>query len=66
MSGINGVTKQTFSQMDIDCKLDVLFDCLLYLSEQIKQKKNYEYGIAGITGFLGGMMAILGKYFWNK
>lgn len=61
---MNGIKKDTFKEMNIDSKLNVLFDCSCELNEKLDGQKirNSLFAFAG--GVLGGMIAVIGKWFF--
>jgi len=67
MDGINGISKNTYEQMPDSDKLNVLFDCLLYICQEHRKRRVQEYIIAGGTGLVGGVSAVLAKFvFWGN
>lgn len=65
---MNGITRETFEQMDTDSKLNVLFDYIVSgrvkmeeLNEKLDKKKRVDTTIAGISGMIGGIIAHLGQ-----
>ena len=59
----NGISKDTFKQMNVESKLDVLFDYIqdsYHNIEQIKKRPIADKCIAFVGGIIGGFLAALG------
>jgi hypothetical protein len=59
----NGISKETFKGMDIDSKLDVLFDYVQQSSlniETLKKRPVLDKCFSFAGGVIGGFMAALG------
>ena len=78
---MNGITRETFEQMDDTSKLNVLFDYIsesvqtqktlgatcIDLKDKIDARRKFDTTVAGLTGFAGGMIAHLGQLvFWKR
>lgn len=68
MNGIE-IKKETFVKMDEAGRSEVLFDYLDHMMkklERLEQKEKTDHtqavAIGGIFGFVGGMVAVLGKW----
>ena len=65
----NSISKETFSGMETDSKLDVLFDYSVAMCEDIKtlkKRKKFDTVVSGGMGFVGGFTAVLAKaVFWK-
>jgi len=62
----NGISKDTFKGMDVNSKLDVLFDYAIDSHKNIKELKKrpiIDKGITFLGGALGGALAFLGITF---
>ena len=74
------ITRETFSQMDSDSKLNVLFDYAVNASEVAKtayksteeikevcrRHKKFESGTAGLMGFVGGLVGFFSQKIFFK
>jgi len=61
MDCLNGITKQTFCDLTVESKLDVLFDCLVEVNSNLKKSNGYEKMVAFAGGVVGGIAAVFGK-----
>lgn len=69
---MNGVGKDTFRQMDSDSKLNVLFDYVHDLHEgkclqdekieKLENRKRFDTTTSAVSGFIGGIVAVIGKW----
>jgi hypothetical protein len=67
MDSLSGITKQTFCDLTVESKLDVLFDCLVEVNSNLKKSNGYDKMVAFTGGVVGGIAAVLGKgLFWGK
>jgi hypothetical protein len=65
---MNGISRETFCEMDTDSKLGVLFD---YQQEAIKRvseledkfdrRKKFDTAVSSFMGLVGGVLAVLGS-----
>lgn len=61
---MNGISRETFCEMDPNSKLDVLFD---YQQETFKkvaaleQRKRIDTAVSSFMGLMGGILAVLGS-----
>jgi len=77
---MNGISRDTFEQMNEQSKLNVLFDYItesaqdfkvlkdtcLALKDRIDSRRKFDTTTAGVTGFMGGIIAHLGQLiFWK-
>jgi hypothetical protein len=71
---VNGITRESFTTMDTDAKLNVLFDYAVNTHQRIKTLEN-KMGTfklkssvyATIAGFIGGASVAVGKMaFWKS
>lgn len=65
---MDGITRETFSEMDVDSKLNILFDFSCEakdvrreLRSLIETKRKIDTTVAAISGFFGGAFAVIGK-----
>jgi len=65
---MDGISKETFEQMDVNSKLNVLFDyaeeaiqVAKDLDKKIEKRKKFDTVTAAAMGFLGGIVAHLGQ-----
>lgn len=61
MDCLNGITKQTFCDLTVESKLDVLFDCLVEVNSNLKKSNGYDKMVAFAGGVVGGIAAVFGK-----
>ena len=65
----NSISKETFSGMETNSKLDVLFDYTLAMCDDIqalKKRRKLDTVFSGGMGFIGGFSAMLAKVvFWK-
>lgn len=66
---MNGITKETFKQMDADSKLAVLFDYaqlnyskISRLEMRLNRRRKIDTACSSFFGLIGGMLAIIGLY----
>jgi len=76
---MNGISRETFMQMDTDSKLNVLFDFAVdahqianvanettkELTETVRRRRKFDTAFSGAMGFLGGFIAMLGGKLWG-
>lgn len=65
----NGITKESFSKLPVDNKLDVLFDYTIQTHERLaklEKRKYYDRFISGATGLIAGAGVLVSKViFWR-
>lgn len=67
MDCLNGITKETFCKSSTEVKLDLLFDCLVSVNQNINKSQKYDKIVAAFGGVIGGIAAITGKgLIWGK
>jgi len=60
----NSISKETYKGMEVDSKLDVLFDYNVEIIGDIralKKRKKIDTVVSGGLGFIGGFTAMLAK-----
>jgi len=60
MNGLQ-ITKETYKELTTDQKLDVIFD----ISKHLCKQKKIDTAVSGVAGFMGGLIAVLGKSLWK-
>ena len=72
---VNGlkINKDIFEQLPADAKLDAIFDCVEYsnkkitsLEAQLAGRRKFDTGVAAVSGVIGGMIAMIGKWTFFK
>ena len=77
---MNGISRETYEQMDQDSKLNVLFDYALEshkcacdvqgriekLEKKVDRRKRFDTSVSAVTGVIGGFLAVIGMGFWDK
>jgi hypothetical protein len=72
---MDGISRETFEQMNTDSKLNILFDFVVNieknatiargvteaLAESMRQRKKFDSATAAVMGFVGGVIAHLGQ-----
>lgn len=63
---LDGMSKETFSKLPVDSKLDTLFDCMVSVNNSINKSNKYDKLVATLGGVVGGVLAVVGKgVFWK-
>lgn len=76
---MDGISRETFEQMDSDSKLNVLFDYAVdahktaelahkiseALDKRISKGHKVDMVVAGVMGFVGGLVGFLGTNYTN-
>jgi hypothetical protein len=76
----NGISRDTYLGMDVDSKLNVLFDyaqkqhdksCatsdqLEALSDRFEKRKRVDTAVSGASGFIGGALMVFVKWIIGK
>lgn len=64
---MNTISRETFEGMDEGSKLNVMFDLhmdtnsrLQILERKVDKRRKFDTAFAGITGFVGGFIAVIG------
>lgn len=77
---MNGITRDTYRDLDTDSKLNVLFDYMHEIHDcacstdqkfndfekKYDNRKRFDTTIAGTSGFIGGFIAVLVKWIVGK
>ena len=77
---MDGISRDTFVEMDVNSKLNVLFDyavlgheyaCttrekLIVLEKKVSSRKRIDSTVAGMMGFVGGLVAVVAKWVMGK
>jgi len=65
---LNGlrVDKKTFESLSVKKQLGVLFDCIEDLRNSVRRKNKTDTVVTAIMGFLGGIVAVAGKWFFLR
>jgi len=65
----NNISRETYEGMEVESKLDVLFDYSVAMCDDIqalKKRKKIDTVFSGGMGFVGGFTAVLAKaMFWK-
>lgn len=76
----NGITRDTYRELDVNSKLNVLFDyaqkqhdksCatadqLEELSDRFERRKRVDTAVSGASGFIGGALMVFVKWVIGK
>ena len=71
MNGLQ-ITKETYLQASDKLKDEIMFDlmkhnyaCMDEVKAALRKKKKVDFITSGISGFFGGMVAVLGRSMWK-
>ena len=59
------ISKETFERMDIDSKLNTLFDITVSIDQRLQNLENrklFNTTLSAFTGAIGGFLAIIAKW----
>lgn len=67
MDCLNGITKETFCKSPNEVKLDLLFDCLVAVNQNLNKSQKYDKIAAVVGGFVGAVAVLTGKgLLWGR
>lgn len=70
---MNVIERETYEHLNLDDKVNVLFDYVKYLSkkaeetnEKLDRKAKVDTTMSAVMGFVGGIVAVIGKFLFFK
>lgn len=66
----NGISRKTWEKLKNDKdRQNILFDLILDTNERVKKletRKKFDTAVSGTGGLIGGILAMIGKWFFFK
>ena len=65
----NSVGRETYVHLPVENKLDVLYDISISTDKRVEvleKRKRFDTTVAGFMGFVGGAVAMVGKWIMSR
>lgn len=67
-SNVNGlrICEDDFESLPIEKQLSIIYKNLEEISKKLNNRKSIDTALTAVTGFIGGVFAVVGKWFFLK